>query len=324
MPGLEATGPVVVCGARGFVGAHLVRRLLDEGLPVRATSRNPQRATPLGVGGSWVRLDVEEPQSIREAFAGADTVVYLVHQMRSEGGDLAEKEARSARHVLQAAEEQGVRRIVYLGGPAPASGAASHHLEARLRTGEILRGGSVSTIELRAGMIIGAGSESWMICRDLAMRLPLMILPRWLENRSQPIGIDDVIEGLFRAVGLERADSAWYDLPGPEVISGKQILLRIAAQAGGRPLMIPVPVLTPSLSSHWIRLVTRADYRIARYLVDGLTTDLIATGPSLWDAIEREPLPLDEIITSALAAEPDLGRRGRMLEGVAAVLRPAL
>ena len=311
-------GSIVVCGARGFVGTHLVHALTAQGHQVVCGSRSPDHARTQHPGWSWVELDVDRPDTLDAAFRGADTVVYLVHGMRSSGQDLENYEAQCARAVLAAAEEAGVRRIVYLGGPAP-SGAASKHLAARLQTGEILRSGSVSTVELRASMIVGPGSESWLIVRDLALRLPVMVLPRWLDNRSQPIGIDDIVWAISHAISLPREQAGWYDLPGPEALSGRQILVRIAAQVGSKPLMIGIPLLTPSLSSHWIRLVTRADYAVARKLVDGLTCDLVAPDDGFWSiAPDHERVPFDTAVKRALAAEAphSMSRVGQRLERI--------
>jgi len=310
------SGPVVILGARGFVGSHLAARLHEAGTPIRAASRSPDRARRAAPQLDWIAADVDDPASLEAAFRGADAVVYLVHQMRADVADLEAAEAQSARNVVAAADAAGVRRLVYLGGPRP-SGEVSHHLAARLRTGEILRSGATSCIELRAGMVIGAGSESWLIVRDLALRLPVMVLPRWLRHCSQPVGLDDVLTALVASLQLDEDGSVAYDLLGPETLSGREILLRIAARAGIRPVMIPVPVLTPSLSSHWIRLVTRADYTVARQLVDGLTCDLVGTGSSFWDRCPDLPrTSLDEAIRSALAAEPEeaLSAAGRGLE----------
>lgn len=310
------SGPVVVLGARGFVGRHLVERLHAHGVAVRAASRSPDRARAQQPELDWVAANVDDPASLDAAFEGADAVVYLVHQMRADVDDLEAAEAHSAQNVVEAADRAGVRRLVYLGGPAP-TGEGSHHLAARLRTGEILRSGATSCIELRAGMVIGAGSESWLIVRDLALRLPLMVLPRWLAHHSQPLGLDDALTALEASLTLDEAGSAAYDLPGPETLNGKDILLRIAAHAGIRPVMIPVPVLTPSLSSHWIRLVTRADYTVARQLVNGLTCDLVATGVSFWDRCPDLPrTPLDDAIRAALHGEPEesMSSAGRSLE----------
>ena len=298
------TRRTVVAGASGFVGRHLVPVLMDSGREVWCGTRNPQLARECEPDKTWVHLDVEDETSLSTALEGADSLVYLVHQMRRDGGDLLESERQSALRVRLAAERAGVRRVVYLGGPTP-DGHVSHHLEARLETGRVLRSGDVSTIELQAGMIIGVGSESWLIVRDLALRLPVMILPSWLNRRSQPVGIHDVVRAIVASLDLTDTGSRCLALPGPEVLTAREILERVASQVGIRPVMIPVPVLTPSLSSHWIRWVTRADYTIARQLVDGLTSDLIAGVESIWTQVpDLEPTSLDDVIARTLADEP--------------------
>ena len=304
---------VVAAGASGFVGRNLVARLVADGHGVRCGTRNPAKATPATWG--WVTLDVDRPETLDAAFAGCDALVYLVHQMGGgHGPDLLRHEAEAADHVIAAAKRQGLRRIVYLGAPRPA-GEASPHLEARLRTGERLRSSDISCIELRASMIIGAGSESWTMVRDLAMRLPIMVLPSWLATRSSPIGITDVVDALAAAVVDDLTVSRAYDLPGPEYLSAREVLNRAAATSGFRPVMIPVPILTPKLSAHWLQFVTRADYAVARQLVAGLGCDLPCNGPSYWDRMDRHrPRPLDEVMAEALAGDPITGS-GRRWEG---------
>ena len=317
---------VVVAGASGFVGRHLVDRLQTDGLTVRCGTRNTRRAAAVRPGFNWVELDVDEDDTLDRAFEGADALVFLVHRMRDAGAHLADAEEAAAERVLRCAENAGISRIVYLGGPAPEGGSqdkrTSEHLRARLRTGEVLRSSpDISTIELRAGMVIGAGSESWLIVRDLALRLPVMVLPSWLKNRSQPIWVGDVVDAIAHALRNPRTDSAAFDLPGPETLTARQILERVAASRGIRPLMIPIPVLTPGLSSHWIRLVSRADYDIAKRLVHGLTEDLVADGRGYWDEMpERVPVSLDDAIERALAAEKKLGGAAAFWENLAGSL----
>ncbi len=293
---------VVVAGASGFVGRHLVERLLADGHVVRCGTRRPETARP--PEREWVRLDVDRPETLDAAFAGADALVYLVHQMAgAHGVDLRVREAVSSKAIVAAAERHGLRRIVYLGGPKPA-GTPSEHLAARLATGERLRSSPVSCIELRAAMIIGAGSESWTMVRDLALRLPVMVLPSWLSTRSSPIGVGDVVDALATAVVDPLEGSAAFDLPGPEALSARDLLTRAAATAGFRPIMFPLPVLTPSLSAHWLRLVTRADYGVARQLVDGLQSDLVPAGLGYWERMNgRRPRGLDEVMREAIAAD---------------------
>jgi uncharacterized protein YbjT (DUF2867 family) len=314
---------VVVAGASGFVGRHLVDRLQTEGFRVRCGTRNTLRASSVRPGFNWVELDVDREDTLNDAFEGADALVFLVHRMRDGGAHLEDAEEQAARRVLACAERAGIRRIVYLGGPAPKGseeeGATSEHLRARLKTGEVLRSSpKVSTIELRAGMVVGAGSESWLIVRDLALRLPVMSLPQWLKNRSQPIWVGDVVDALHHALSNKMTTSQAFDLPGPETLRAQDILVRIAARRGIRPLMIPVPVLTPSLSSHWIRLVSRADYDIAKRLVHGLTQDLVADDSGYWNEMpERVVVSFDDAIDRALAAEKKLGGAAAFWENLA-------
>lgn len=308
------SGPVVVAGATGFVGRHLVQHLLAGGREVCCGTRDPERARRADPSRTWVGLDVERADGLVEALTGADALVYLVHQMgHGDPATLHAREVEAARRVLRAAERAGVRRIVYLGAPRPA-GAPSHHLQARLDTGAELRSGAVSTLELRASMIVGAGSESWLMVRDLALRLPVMLLPSWLATRTQPIALADVVHALASAIDDPLEGSAAFDLPGPEVLSARQILERVAAVRGFRPVMIPVPVLTPRLSSHWIRLVTRADFGIARQLVDGMGSDLVAEGVGYWARMDRPPTPFDEAVRTALSEETDVPPAGQRFE----------
>jgi len=232
-----------------------------------------------------------------DALADVDVVVYLVHSIATHT-DYAQIEHESAVALRAAAAAAGCRHVVYLGGVEP-EGPPSHHLRSRLNTGETLRGGDVPTTELRAGMIVGHGSESWQICRDLA-RLPAMVLPQWLKTRSQPVAIDDVVAAVAFAVGQPTDTSRICDLPGPEVMSAREILERIAGAKGCHPLMVEVPFLTPRLSSYWLRFTTRADYGIARELIAGLTSDLIARHPVLWEQMEQfELTPFEQAMARA-------------------------
>lgn len=308
---------VFVAGAAGFVGRNLAPALIAAGHTVRAGSRDPKRASERQPELSWARFDVDAPATLEPALRGADVLVYLVHHLASGGPHLAEHESRSALAVARAAELAGIKRIVYLGGPAP-RGATSPHLAARMKTGEILRAGVVPCVELRAAMIIGAGSESWLICRDLALRLPVMVLPRWTASRTAPIGIDDAVFALVDAVSRELPGSVADDLPGPEILSGREILERTSAAVGMRTVGVPVPLLTPRLSSLWLRLVTRADFGVARQLVDGLICDLLPESDGWWLRVpEHARVPFDEAVRRALREEIPPGRLSRLWERAA-------
>jgi uncharacterized protein YbjT (DUF2867 family) len=312
---------VLLTGASGFIGRNLHDRLVASGVEVRCLSRRPEEARLRWPRRQWIGGDVGEPASLPRALEGCGAAYYLVHGMSSPRPDWAEQELRWAEGFAAAAGAAGVGRLVYLGGVAP-RGAPSAHLRARLLTGETLRSGPVPCLELRAGMIIGAGSASWTIVRDLAARLPAMVLPAWLAHRSEPVALDDVVAALEASLRLPLAGSTWWDLPGPEALSGSEILLRIAAVMGRRPLLFKIPLVTPRLSSHWIRLVTRVDHALARELVEGLTSDLVAARPGFWSmAGLPAPVPLEEAARRALAAEAGtISGPGRMAEALAGVL----
>lgn len=295
---------VLLTGATGFVGRALRPELVRAGWQVRGLSRDVARARARWPELEWVEGDVADRSTCARALAGCDAALYLVHGI-GEGADFRRREVESARGFAAAAGEvETVRRIVYLGGVAPA-GAGSEHLRSRLEVGEALRAGPVSTIELRASMIVGHGSLSWLIVRDLAARLPVMVLPRWLRSRTEPVAIDDVVVALVRALALEQEGSAWFDIPGPDVLTGKQILEETARVMGlPRPRSLEVPLLTPRLSSLWVRFVTRADWAVARRVVIGLTDDLLAAGDAYWGLIDhRVRVPFAAAARRALAAE---------------------
>jgi len=267
---------------------------------VVAASRRPVRQ-PDTVGVEWRQCDLLRPETLAAAFAGVKVAYYLVHSMGGGRLDYGELERRSAQAFAEAAAQAGVDRIVYLGGPAP-RGHVSAHLGSRLEVGKILRGGPVETVELRASMVIGAGSASWQIVRDLALRLPFMVLPRWLKSRTRPIGLDDVVFALVAAAAVPLEESTWFDIPGPEVLSGRQILERIAALGGRRFWAIEVPLLTPRLSALWLRLITRTDFSLARELVLGLGEDLLPKDDRFWQLIDhRHLISFDEAATRALS-----------------------
>jgi uncharacterized protein YbjT (DUF2867 family) len=246
---------------------------------------------------------VADAEACARALAGCHSALYLVHGIGA-GADYHAQEVRAAATFAAAAGTAGVRRIVYLGGVAPA-GEESAHLRSRREVGETLRAGPVPTVELRASMIVGHGSLSWLIVRDLAARLPVMVLPRWLKSRTEPVAIDDVVIALTRALDLPLEASTWFDVPGPAVLSGKQILAETARVLGlPRPRVIEVPLLTPRLSSLWVRFVTRADWQVAREVVLGLANDLLARDDRFWQLIGHpRRLSFGEAARRALLAE---------------------
>lgn len=299
-------GSVLLTGATGFVGRHLYAALDAAGLPVVCGSRDPEGARERWPERRWVRIDLDEPHTLEPALAGCRKAVYLVHGMGDGGSDdYAEREAASARDFASAAAQAGLEKIVYLGGVEPA-GEPSRHLRSRLVVGDILRGGGVPTHELRAAMIVGTGGSSWRIVRDLAKRLPAMVLPSWLRNRSSPVFVDDIALALLAALDFE--GTGWLDIPGPEIVSHRELLDRVAKHFGFKPAMIEVPFVTPRLSSYWIGLVSGADFALARELVEGLTSDLLPQGESVWERLPGlRPTGIDEAIEEAIRDERELG-----------------
>ncbi|HEX2876761.1 MAG TPA: NAD(P)H-binding protein [Polyangiaceae bacterium] len=296
----SSSGVALVTGASGFIGGALIPALQARGFRVVATSRRP-RAPSNGV--EWRTCDLLDPASLPAAFEGARVAYYLVHSMGGSASNFRDLERRTAEAFVASAAKAGVERIVYLGGPAP-PGVPSEHLRSRLEVGEILRAGPVSVVELRASMVVGHGSASWQIVRDLAVRLPVMVLPKWLASRTRPVALQDVVAALVATADLPLSHSEWFDLPGPEVMSGQQILERIAALRGRHFLALKVPFLSPQLSALWLRLITRTDFALARELVLGLQEDLLPKDERIWSLIDHTQLmSFDAAARHALASE---------------------
>jgi uncharacterized protein YbjT (DUF2867 family) len=318
---------VLVTGGTGFVGRALLDALVSAGHDVRATTRNLTRVTTMP-RVSWVRCDIDDKADVERALDGVDAAYFLVHSMGGGQHDYAAQERRAAAQFAAAAARAGVKRIIYLGGVAPVA-KPSEHLKSRLEVGEILRAGSVPTLELRASMIIGPGSASWQIVRDLAMRLPAMLLPAWTASRTCPVAIDDVTVALLRGLELPLTASAWYDIPGPEVLSGREILMHIAALRGRRVPSIRVPFLSVSVSSWWLKLVTGADFSLARELVLGFTDDLLPYDARYWKEIDYVPQwTFDKAARAALEREVTSlnvrGVAGKLGETVVQLIGPKL
>lgn len=293
---------VLVAGATGFVGRALVPALLERGYSVRACSRHPPTSAAPTAHLEHVACDMLDPDTLRDGFVGIDAAYYLVHSL-GQRQSFQKVDRLAARHFARAAADAGVRLIVYLGGVAP-RGRPSRHLASRLEVGRILRGGESKTVELRAAMIVGAGSASWRIVRDLALRLPAMVLPSWLDSKLSPIALDDVVRALCDALTIPVEASVYYDIPGPDTLSGKEILERIAALEGRKVPSLSLPWLTPRLSALWLRLVTRADFALARELVFGLTEDLLPESERFWELTGHRPvLSFEASVSSALEEE---------------------
>lgn len=271
---------IAVAGSTGYIGGLLCRRLREDGHDVRALARDPGGAAELAaIGCEVVRADVLDRASLDSALEGADVAYYLVHSMGrgADDGDYAQRDVEGAENFAAAAAAGGVRRIVYLGG----LGEGSEHLASRHATATALRGGSVPVAYLRAAAVIGAGSESFLTVFYLVRRLPLMVTPRWVTTRTQPIAVADAVSYLAAAADLELAVDRELQIGGPDVTTYGGMIDEVARALGRRPpLRITVPVLSPHLSSLWIGLVTPVDAGVARPLIEGLATETIVSDRS--------------------------------------------
>ncbi len=307
----------LVFGASGYIGGYLVPFLLKEGRVVRATSRHLPVLEDRGWQGlELVEADALQPDSLDAALSGIEVAYYLVHSMAA-GKNFPALDAEAARNFAAAAARQGVKRIVYLGGLVPRD-PQSTHLRSREETGDILRAGTVPVTEIRAGMIIGPGSAAWEVIRDLVNHLPLMITPRWVSSRSTPIALQNLLRYLADAPGLAETAGEIYDVGGPEVLTYVEIMNAYGELVGKRPRILPVPVLTPKLSSYWLRLVTSVPTNVARALIDGLSQDVIADDQRLVELIPQELLDFRAAAKQALAADRQHAVPARWVEGAVA------
>jgi len=290
----------LVTGATGFVGGRLTAALADRGAEVSCLVRDRCRASDLARAGRELHEgDVLDAGSLRGAGEGVSTAYYLVHSM-GRGSDregFADRERSAAENFARMAKEEGVERIVYLGGLGD---ERSEHLKSRGATAETLAEHGPPLVYFRAAMVIGAGSESYRTVRYLVERLPAMIAPAWLRNRTQPIAIDDVLEYLAQAAERPEAEGREIQIGGPEVMTYAELLDQMADVLGKRRRpKLPVPLLTPRLSSLWIGLVTPVDAGVARPLIESLASETVVTDPSAARLFDIEPISTVEALRTA-------------------------
>lgn len=292
---------VLVLGATGYVGGRLVSKLLDAGHGVRVLTRSAGRAERYEWSDRVQAFtgDVLDPDTLAPALEGCDAVYYLVHSIGT-GGDFASTEATSARNVRDAADAAGLRRIVYLGGMGSGDGL-SQHLASRHRVGEILAAGRTATTELRAAVIIGSGSISFEMLRYLTEVLPVMVTPRWVRTKCQPIAISDVLYYLTAVLDDPETVDRVLQIGGPDVVTYAEMMQTYAEVAGlPRRIIVPVPLLSPRLSSRWVGLVTPLPARVAVPLIDSLRHEVVMTEHDIDLLVPHRPLTFRESLELAL------------------------
>jgi uncharacterized protein YbjT (DUF2867 family) len=282
---------VLLTGATGYIGGRLLRRFEERGRRVRCLARQPAQLRTAAGLSEVVRGDCLDEASLDRALAGIHVAYYLVHSMAGHT-DFVDTDRRAADNFARAAARAGVHRIIYLGGLTGGTDSVSTHLRSRAETGDVLRAGGVPVIELRASIVVGAGSLSFKMIQALVERLPVMVCPRWVDTLTQPIAIDDVLAYLEAALELPGDEGAIFEIGGPEVVSYGDMMREYARLRGLRRLLLPVPVLTPRLSGLWLALVTPAQARVGRALVEGLKSATIVRSPKARAAFGIEPLPL--------------------------------
>ncbi len=293
--------PVLVAGGTGFVGRRLTAALVDAGYDVHVMTRSPEKHR--GVGEA-VFGDVEDPASLERALKGCGAAYYLVHSLDSP--DFERRDAAAARAFGAAAAVAGVDQLVYLGGLGDDGDDLSAHLRSRREVEGLLAASGVPVTVLRAGIVVGHGGISWEITRQLVEHLPAMITPRWVRTRTQPIAVDDVVRYLVGVLGLPAARGRVFEIGGPDVLEYREMLKRVAEIEGRRLPIVPVPLLSPGLSSRWLAFVTDVDTRAGRNLVDSMVNEVVVRDPSIRDVVQFEPTGYDDAVRHALEE-----RRGR-------------
>ena len=296
---------ILLTGATGYVGAKLLKRLELEGHHVHCLTRDPSKLGNVGVNTKVFRGDVLSRSSMFKAFQGVDTAYFMVHFL-NEREDFEAKEIEAAENFASMARGAGVKRIVYLGALGDAEAGLSPHLQSRQDVGHALRQSNVPTIELRASIVLGHGSLSFDLIRDLTERLPVMITPRWVSTKAQPIGIRDLLDYLVQSLDVRIEHDEIVEIGGADRMSYGDLMKSFAHHRGLRRGMLPVPVLTPWLSGHWITFFSTVDLHVARKLIEGIKNPTIVQSSRARELFDIHPLSADEAMREAVAGLPEV------------------
>ncbi len=296
------SGKILVTGATGYVGGRLVPRLLAEGYSVRCLARDPSRLEGRPWEGvEFVQGDMLQPATLHSALKGIEVAYYFVHSMSAGEDEFARRDRRAALNFAQAAHKAGVERIIYLGGLGAEQSGLSAHLRSRQEIGDVLRTGTVPVTEFRAAIVVGSGSMSFEMVRYLTERLPVMVCPSWVNTLCQPVSIRDVLSYLTAALKQPRSAGEIIEIGGASVLTYQQMMLGYAKIRGLRRWLVPVPVLTPRLSSLWVNLVTPIPTAYARPLIEGLVSPVVVTNDLAQELFpEIVPISYEQAVRAAL------------------------
>lgn len=297
---------VLVTGASGFVGRRLCPALEKSGHDVLAMTRRPDRYQGVGTA---VRGDVHDGPSIDAALEGCEAAYYLVHSLGD--ADFRTRDADAARTFGRAAAGAGLTRIVYLGGLGDDADDLSAHLRSRREVEQLLGTAGVPVTTLRAGIIVGHGGISWEMTRQLVEHLPAMVTPRWVRTRTQPIAVADVVRYLVEVLEVPEAAGRAFDVGGPDVLQYVEMMRRVASIEGRTMIVVPVPLLTPRLSSRWLSLVTNVDVQTGRSLIDSMSNEVVVRDDSIRTLVPFEPMDYDSAVLAALGERARATRTAR-------------
>ena len=303
MTSSRSDGVILVTGATGYVGGRLIKVLESGGRRLRCLARRPEYLTSrVASSTEVVKGDCLDAASLGPALAGVETAYYLVHSMGS-GSDFERQDREAARNFGAAARVAGVARIIYLGGLGSSGSGLSPHLRSRHETGDVLRESGVPVVEFRAGIVLGSGSLSFELMRALVERLPVMVCPRWVRTRTQPIAIEDLVSYLVQALDLPSGAEQIFEIGGGDPVSYRDIMLEYARQRGLRRWLIPVPLLTPWLSSLWLGLTSPVYARVGRKLIESLRNPTVVSDTTARSVFSVDPMPMPRAITRAIQNE---------------------